>query len=214
MNQSMLSLFLVLATLAVPVRAAPFEELTHYVPITGAPPPAAESKIEVYEFFMWTCPHCMQFEPYLHKWLARKPADVNFVKVPAVFNPASGQLARAFYALEALGELERLSDAFFKALINDRRKLDSETAIAGFVKQFGVDEEKFRKAYVSYAVDAKVRRAEQLAERFKINSVPKLVVDDRSKTGDGLGSYEQMLEVTDFLIAEARKLRQPGTTTP
>jgi len=214
MNQSILSLFLVLATLAVPVRAAPFEELTHYVPITGAPPPAAESKIEVYEFFMWTCPHCMQFEPHLHKWLARKPTDVNFVKVPAVFNPASGQLARAFYALEALGELERLSDAFFNALINDRRKLDSETAIAGFVKQFGVDEEKFRKAFVSYAVDAKVRRAEQLAERFKINSVPKLVVDERNKTGDGVGSYEQMLEVTDFLIAEARKLRQPGTKTP
>jgi thiol:disulfide interchange protein DsbA len=156
----------------------------------------------------------MQFEPHLHKWLARKPDDVNFVKVPAVFNPASGQLARAFYALEALGELERLSDAFFNALINDRRKLDSETAIAGFVKQFGVDEEKFRKAFVSYAVDAKVRRAEQLAERFKINSVPKLVVDERNKTGDGLGSYEQMLEVTDFLIAEARKLRQPGTKTP
>lgn len=214
MNQSMLSLFLVLATLAVPVRAAPFEELTHYVPITGAPPPAADSKIEVYEFFMWTCPHCMQFEPHLHKWLARKPADVNFVKVPAVFNPASGQLARAFYALETLGELERLSDAFFKALINDRRKLDSETAIAGFVKQFGVDEAKFREAFNSFAVDAKVRRAEQLGKRFKIDSVPKLVVDDRQKTGDGLGSYEQMLAVTDFLIDESRKLRQPGTTTP
>lgn len=214
MNQSMLSLFLVLATLAVPVRAAPFEELTHYVPITGAPPPAVDSKIEVYEFFMWTCPHCMQFEPHLHKWLARKPADVNFVKVPAVFNPASGQLARAFYALETLGELERLSDAFFKALINDRRKLDSETAIAGFVKQFGVDEAKFREAFNSFAVDAKVRRAEQLGKRFKIDSVPKLVVDDRQKTGDGLGSYEQMLAVTDFLIDESRKLRQPGTTTP
>ena len=213
MNQSILSLFLVLATLAVPVRAAPFEELTHYVPITGAPPPAAESKIEVYEFFMWTCPHCMQFEPHLHKWLARKPADVNFVKVPAVFNPASGQLARTFYALEALGELERLSDAFFNALINERRRLDTEQAIASFVMQFGVDATKFREAFNSFAVAAKVRRAEQLSERFRINAVPKLVVDDRYKTGDGLGSYQQTLEVADFLVGEARKLRQPGTTT-
>jgi thiol:disulfide interchange protein DsbA len=214
MNRLMLAFLIALAAVAGPVRAAPFEELTHYVPISSAPPPAADSKIEVYEFFMWTCPHCMQFEPHLHKWLARKPADVNFVKVPAVFNPASGQLARAFYALETLGELERLSDAFFKALINDRRKLDSETAIAGFVKQFGVDEARFREAFNSFAVDAKVRRAEQLGKRFKIDSVPKLVVDDRQKTGDGLGSYEQMLAVTDFLIDESRKLRQPGTTTP
>ena len=213
MNKLILSLLL-LATIAGPVRAAPFEELTHYVPIAGAPPPAADSKIEVYEFFMWTCPHCMQFEPHLQKWLERKPADVAFAKVPAVFNPNALLLARAYYALEALGEEQRLNEAFFNALVNDRRRLDSEAAIAGFVKQFGVDETKFREAFNSFAVNAKVRRAEQLAERFKINSVPKLVVDERNKTGDGVGSYEQMLEVTDFLIAEARKLRQPGTKTP
>jgi thiol:disulfide interchange protein DsbA len=134
--------------------------------------------------------------------------------VPAAFNPAAGLHARAFYALEALGEEQRLSDDFFNALVNDRRRLDSEAAIAGFVKQFGVDETKFREAFNSFAVDAKVRRAEQLGKRFKIDSVPKLVVDDRQKTGDGLGSYEQMLAVTDFLIDESRKLRQPGTTTP
>lgn len=213
MNKLILYLLLVLATLAGSVRAAPFEELTHYVPISGAPPPAADSKIEVYEFFMWTCPHCMQFEPHLHRWLARKPADVAFAKVPAVFNPASGVLARAFYALEALGELDRLNDAFFNALINDRRRLDSEQAVASFVNQFGVDEAKFREAYNSFAVVSKVRRAEQLAERFKINSVPKLVVDGSNKTGDGLSSYEQMLEVADFLIDEARKGRQPGMAT-
>jgi thiol:disulfide interchange protein DsbA len=213
MNRLMLAFLIALAAVAGPVRAAPFEELTHYVPISSAPPPAADSKIEVYEFFMWTCPHCMQFEPYIHKWLARKPDDVTFTKVPAVFNPASGQLARAFYALEALGELDRLNDAFFNALVNDRRRLDSEQSIASFVKQFGVDEEKFRKAFTSYAVDAKVRRAEQLGERFKINAVPKLVVDGRHKTGDGLGSYEQVLEVTDFLIGEARALRQPVAPT-
>jgi thiol:disulfide interchange protein DsbA len=210
MNKSILSLVLALATLAAPVRAAPFEALTHYVPIAGAPAPAADSRIEVYEFFMWTCPHCMQFEPHLHKWLANKPADVGFAKVPAVFDPASGMLARTFYALEALGEVERLSDAIFNAIVKERRKLVTETAIVDFVKQFGVDEARFREAFNSFAVDAKVRRAEQLGKRFKIDSVPKLVVDDRHKTGDGLGSYEQMLAVTDFLIDESRKLRQAG----
>jgi protein dithiol oxidoreductase (disulfide-forming) len=214
MNKLILYFLLVLATVAGPVRAAPFEELTHYVPIAGAPPPAADSKIEVYEFFMWTCPHCMQFETYLRKWLEHKPADVTFAKVPAVFNPSAGVLARAFYALEALGEEQRLSDDFFNALVNDRRRLDSEDAVAGFVKQFGVDETKFREAYSSFAVNAKVRRAEQLAERFKINAVPKIVVDGRYKTGDALSSYQQVLDVADFLIEDARKVRQSGATTP
>jgi thiol:disulfide interchange protein DsbA len=213
MNKLILYLALTLATLAGPVRAAPFQELNHYVPIAGAPAPAADSAIEVYEFFMWTCPHCMQLEPLLHKWLARKPADVAFAKVPAVFNPASALLARAFYALEVLGELDRLSEAFFNALVNDRRRLDSEQAITAFVKQFGVDEAKFREAFNSFAVAAKVRRAEQLADRYKINSVPKLVVDGRYKTGDGLAGYAQMLEVTDFLVDEARTLRRPGVAS-
>lgn len=210
MNKLIVSLLLVLATLAGPAKAAPFEELTHYAPITGAAPPVADSKIEVYEFFMWTCPHCMQFEPHLHKWLERKPADVTFAKVPAAFSPSAGLLARAFYALEALGEEQRLNDDFFNALVNDRRRLDSEAAITSFVKQFGVDEAKFREAFNSFGVQAKVRRAEQLAERFKINAVPKIVVDGRYKTGDGLGSYQQVLDVTDFLIEESRKLRQSG----
>lgn len=213
MSKLILSLLLVLATFAGPVRAAPFEELTHYVPITGAPPPVADSKIEVLEFFSWTCPHCMQFEPYLRKWLEHKPADVTFAKVPALFNPSAGPLARAFYALEALGEEQRLGDELFNAIVNDRRRLESEAAIASFVKQFGVDEAKFREAFNSFGVQAKVRRAEQLAERFKINAVPKIVVDGRYKTGDGLETYQKLLDVTDFLIEDARGLRQSGAAT-
>ena len=213
MHKLMLALALTVVTLvSPPAGAAQFEELTHYVPITGAPPPAADSKIEVLEFFMWTCPHCMQFEPYLKQWLEKKPADVEFVKVPAVFNPSAAALARAYYALEALGEEQRLSDAFFNALIKDRRRLNDEEALAAFVAQYGVDAAKFREAYNSFGVNAKVRRAEQLAQQYRIDAVPKLVVDGRFKNGDGLSSYGQFLEVADFLIAESRKLRQSGGT--
>lgn len=211
MHKFLLALALtVTALVSPPADAAQFEELTHYVPITGAPPPAADSKIEVLEFFMWTCPHCMQFEPHLKQWLEKKPADVEFVKVPAVFNPNAAVLARAYYALEALGEEQRLSDAFFNALIKERRRLNDEEAIAGFVAQYGVDAAKFREAYNSFGVNAKVRRAEQLGQQYRIDAVPKLVVDGRFKNGDGLASYGQFLEVADFLIAESRKLRQPG----
>jgi thiol-disulfide isomerase/thioredoxin len=138
MHKFMLALALTVAALvSPPAGAARCEELTHSGPITGAPPPAADSKIEVLEFFMWTCPHCMQFEPHLKEWLAKKPADVDFVKVPAVFNPTAAVLARAYYALEALGEEQRLSDAFFNALIKERRRLPDEDSIAGFVASTG-----------------------------------------------------------------------------
>jgi thiol:disulfide interchange protein DsbA len=212
MNRLFAAFTLAVLALASPAGAAKFEELTHYVPIANAPPPEPGSKIEVLEFFMWTCPPCMQFEPYLQQWLARKPADVEFSKVPAAFNPNAQLLARAFYALEALGEEKRLGDAFFTALIQDRRRMADEQAVVDFVRQLGVDEAKFREAMGSFAVAAKVRRAVQLADRYRVDGVPKLVVDGRWKNGDGLSSYQQMTEVADFLIEEARRLRQAPST--
>jgi thiol:disulfide interchange protein DsbA len=210
MNKLILSLLLSVTTLfSPPGGAAQFEELTHYVPIAGVPPPVPGSKVEVIEFFMWTCPHCMQFEPHLKEWLARKPDDVEFTRVPAVFSPSAAVLARAFYALEALGEVERLNDVLFNALSQQRKRLDSEDALASFVKQYGVDETKFRDAFNSFGVTAKVKRAEQLVAQYRIDAVPKLVIDGRFKNGDGLSSYGQILEVTDFLIDQARQLRQP-----
>ena len=202
--------FLVVLALgaAGPAGAAKFEELTHYAPVGSAPPPEAGAKIEVLEFFMWTCPHCMQFEPHLQKWLQRKPEDVTFAKVPAAFNPNAQLLARAYYALEALGEEKRLSDAFFKALITERRRLADEQAVVDFVRQYGVDEKKFREAMGSFSVAAKVTRAGQLAERYRVDGVPKIVVDGRWKNGDSLASYQQVIDVTDFLVEEARRLRQ------
>lgn len=208
MNRLIVLLAAATLTLAGPVAAAKFEELQHYVPVGSAPPPEAGSKIEVLEFFMWTCPHCMQFEPYLQEWLARKPDDVAFTKVPAPFGQAGQLLARAYYALEALGEEKRLGDAFFTALVKDRRRMADEQAVVDFVRQYGVNETKFREAMGSFAVAAKVRRASQLVDRYRVDGVPKMVVDGRWKNGDGLSSYQQFTEVTDFLIDEARKLRQ------
>lgn len=213
MNRLIAVLALAAFAFAGPAGAAKFEELTHYVGIGTPPPPEAGTPIEVIEFFMWTCPHCMQFEPHLQKWLARKPADVTFSKVPAPFNQTGQLLAHAYYALEALGEEKRLSDAFFNAIINDRRRMADEQAIVDFVRQYGVNEAKFREAMASFAVAAKVRRASQLVERYRIDGVPKIVVDGRWKNGDGLASYEQFTEVTDFLVEEARKLR-PAPPAP
>ena len=40
-----------------------------------APTPA--DKIEVVEFFAYTCPHCLQFHPLFHEWAQKAPEDVS-----------------------------------------------------------------------------------------------------------------------------------------
>ncbi|MGH8119113.1 MAG: thiol:disulfide interchange protein DsbA/DsbL, partial [Gammaproteobacteria bacterium] len=47
-------------------------------------PTSSGDKIEVIEFFWYGCPHCFDLEPTLDKWLAAKPDDVEFRRIPAI----------------------------------------------------------------------------------------------------------------------------------
>src|SRR5436189_4253520 len=70
------------------------------------PPQPTETdgkKIEVVEFFWYGCPHCYNLEPYIESWLKKAPPDVQFRRIPAVFNQRWGHDAAIFYTLEALG---------------------------------------------------------------------------------------------------------------
>ena len=42
-------------------------------------------KIEVIEFFSYGCPHCNDLEPYLQAWVKTLPPDVQFRRVPVMF---------------------------------------------------------------------------------------------------------------------------------
>ena len=54
----------------------------------------------------------------------------------------------------------------------------------------------------------KVRRAIQLQDAFKVQGVPSLAIAGRYYTDATLaGSMDRALQITDYLIAEARKAR-------
>ncbi len=171
--------------------------------------PAVEStvpagSIEVVELFWYGCPHCYQFEPQIEKWLDEKPEKIAFKRVPAIFAKNWEVHARAFYAAEQLGILERSHRALFDAIHEDHRKLFTEDQLAEFYAGFGVSEDEFRKAYNSFDVDAKTRQAMALTRRYGINGVPAIVVDGRYRSStQQTGSYEELLNVTDFLAAKS-----------
>jgi thiol:disulfide interchange protein DsbA len=80
-------------------------------------------KIEIIEFFSYACPHCNELDPYLRDWEKRLPKDVVFYRVPAPGNPAWASLAYTFYALEALGLIDRLHNSIFDAIHKDKTRL-------------------------------------------------------------------------------------------
>ncbi|MEJ2575135.1 MAG: thiol:disulfide interchange protein DsbA/DsbL [Gammaproteobacteria bacterium] len=180
----------------------------HYHAISPAPAPAAaDAPIEVVEFFWYGCPHCYQFEPFVERWLETKPADVVFTQVPVMFGGPADLHAQAFYALEVMCERERVHEALFRAMHDQKLKLATRGELETWLGKQGVDVEAFRAAMDSFAVNAKVNRARALMRRYGVRSVPVVVVDGRYRSGSGFQGYEGILAVTDYLVDKVRVQR-------
>jgi len=72
-----------------------------------------DGSVEVLELFWYGCPHCFEFEKYLKAWGQDKPDYVEFMRMPVVLNKSWIPHARAYYALETMGEIERIHPIFF-----------------------------------------------------------------------------------------------------
>jgi len=165
------------------------------------------AKVEVIEFFWYGCPHCYRFEPVLEPWVKKLPKDVYFRRVPAMFNEEYARGARAYYALDAIGEEERLHSALFDAVhTGDRLRLSDEAALTAWLGKHGVDTKKFAAAYHSFSVEGKLKRAVQLQQAYKIDGVPTMAVNGKYVViTESIRSFEHLLSITDYLIAQARK---------
>lgn len=167
------------------------------------------SKIEVYEFFHYGCPHCRDFEPLISAWKKTLPEDVVLRVVPAVWNNAQlAGLARLYYAAEISGELDTLHKAVFAAVQDDKRPLFNEEQVREFVTGKVADPAKFVDTYKSFGVGSMVQRSDQLARAMKIQGVPAVVVNGKYLTSASMsGSHEDTLKVADQLIARVRQER-------
>jgi thiol:disulfide interchange protein DsbA len=195
-----------------PTAAAPaggdtqFQAGKHYQRIAPAQPTSsATNKIEVAEIFMFGCPGCFAFEPHLEAYIEKLPADVSFIRIPAPWNAVADTHARAYYTAEALGKLGEIERAFFNEFHVKKNYLETEDKLASFFAQFGVDETTFRNTFKSFAVNAKVSRAQDLVQRYKVPSTPSVVVNGKYLTnGQMSGSYDTWFAIINELIATER----------
>ncbi|MCB1790732.1 MAG: thiol:disulfide interchange protein DsbA/DsbL [Gammaproteobacteria bacterium] len=190
------------------VIAETYQEGVQYVPIAPQPPVGTGDQVEVVEFFWYGCPHCKDFEPVVKKWAGGLPANVSFTQIPVMFGGPADLHAQVYYALEGMGELERMHEKFFHAMHDEKRKLRTRDEVDALLQENGVDMDKFNQAMNSFAVAAKVNRARALMRRYGIRSVPTLVMDGRYRSGSGFRSYEEMTEVVDHVVAKVLEQRK------
>ena len=169
---------------------------------------APAGRIEVVEFFWYSCPHCNAFEPRLNAWLKRAPADLAFRRVPVAFRDDFVPQQRLFYALEALGKLDELHGKVFEAIHVQGQPTNREDAILAFAEKNGLDRAKFQEAYRSPSVQAKAKSARQLQDQYQVDGVPALGVAGRYYTDATLaGSMDRSLQVVEYLVGEVRRAR-------
>lgn len=173
-------------------------------------------KVEVTEFFWYSCPHCSALEPALEAWVKKQGDKINFKRVPVAFRDSFIPQQKLYYSLEALGWVNALHGKVFRAIHVERQPLDTDKQIADFIAKQGVDTKKFAETYNSFGIQSKVQRATQLQAAYKVDGVPMIAIDGRYITspsiiGASLGNrpeailHDATLQVMDWLVTKSAK---------
>ena len=186
----------------------------HYRMLSPAVPTSvAPGKVEVVEVFWYGCGHCYALDPYLESWKKTKPAAAEFVRVPVTWNDSAKRHAKLYYTLQALKQDARLHTKVFDTIHRGGNPLvgrDDESSLAAqrdWAKTNGVDPAAFTNAWNSMSVDVKVRQADDLVRRYRVEGTPAMIVAGKYFTDVGMaGGVAQMIALMDDLVAaESRR---------
>jgi thiol:disulfide interchange protein DsbA len=186
-----------------PPTSARFREGTHYQKVVPAQPTnVAPGKVEVAEVFWYGCGHCYALDPALESWRKKAPSYVEFVRIPAMWNDTLRMHARLFYTVETLGKLDTLHSLIFREIHVNGNGLNTADKMAAFLAQHGVSREDFQKTFSSFPVETKMQRADQLNRRYRVNSVPLLIVNGKYTTDvSSAGSEADLFTLLNELAA-------------
>lgn len=176
-----------------------------WAPLKPAQPTEGNGKIEVIEFFWYGCPHCYRLEPSLNAWLKNKPADVVFKRIHALPGGMWLQHAKIYYTLETMNLVDSLHDKVFDAIHKDNKNLTDAKVLDAWLTQNGVDPAKYHEVEKSFTVDTKLKRAQQLTSAYKVDGVPRVIVDGKLATGpEFAGGEDKIMGAVDQMIAAER----------
>jgi len=208
-----LFLLFLIPTLATAAEETEYNEGIDYQLLAHPQPVANDGTVEVVELFWYGCPHCYHLEPTLKNWLKKKPAKVNFIRIPAIFNNPNWQLhATAFYTAEVLGIGEKLHTPLFDAIHQKNRPLNTRQQLMEFFAEYGVSNDVFNNTFDSFTVQTKVQRAADLTRKYEITGVPSIIVNGKYRTdGPMATSYENLMKIVDHLVSLEMKTSKTAT---
>ena len=203
-------LFATVAFVAAPIRAqtqtprAP-QVGKDYMVLKKPVPTDSGAKVEVLEFFQYSCPHCFAYDPFLTTWRKKLPPDVEYKRVPIAWDNSTMPHVRIYYTLEALGKLPEMHEKIFAAIQKNKQPLLDPDQIADFMAANGIDRKQWIDTYNSFSIAARANRAGQIWRAYNVDGTPMMGVDGKFTTAPSMvGSREGSLIVLDYLVQQAR----------
>lgn len=169
---------------------------------------------EVIEFFSYTCPHCYNLNPVLHRWVAeKKPKDVAFYQLHATGGSWDFP-AHVRSVAEKLDLGYAFDKQYFDAIHKNRNfRLagDKATAIEFIAKTANIEKATVEKAWNSLQVKASLKRAQDTFRQSGLQAVPAVVVNGKYLVQ--LTDYERFFSVIEFLLATQKVAPVPSNKT-
>lgn len=174
-----------------------------YKKLPSPQPTRTGNKIEVLEVFWYGCPHCYHFEPTIEKWLEEKADYIEFIRMPGVLGKNWLPHARAFYAAEKLGVLDKIHLPLFDAIHKEKRKIMDKKELKKFFIEQGISGDDFDQAIHSKEVEDSVRYAFTMGQRYALTGVPAIIINGKYGTSASMaGGYNEIIDVVNTLAAK------------
>jgi len=180
----------------------------NFKPTKEAIPTESKDKIEVVELFWYGCIHCYNMDPYLDKWADNLPKDVIFKRIPAIPRKDWVISARAYYALESLGIVNKLHEKLFDAIHKEKLFKHNDTkALTNWIALNGkLDKKEVEAAFNSFSMKAKLSRSFKVFKAAGATGVPTMIIDGKYFTSSTMAGGEQnAIDIMNFIITNVRK---------
>ena len=184
----------------------------NYKPIVPAQPTDTPAgKVEVMEVFWYGCGHCYALEPYMTNWEKTKPAYIEFVRMPVMWNPVNAAHARLYYTLVALKRTDLNAKVFDEIHTRGNMLAANDEARTrqlqlAFAKANGIAEADFLREYDGFFVNTQLKHAEDTTRRYRVDATPVVFVAGKYQTDVGLaGGQTKLTQLIDALAAHEKR---------
>lgn len=175
--------------------------------VQPAAPTSSGEKIEVIDFFAYTCAHCLRLAPLVDRWAQNLPQDVALKRVPVAWDESTLFLSRIYYTFISLNRLDDLHMTFWQDLMQG--KITSADDLDGWVKEHGIDADTWNKAYQSFSVAVQTQQSVELWQAYQLDATPYIGVAGKYLTAPFMaGSRQKTFEIVDWLIDKERQERK------